>query len=1005
MGASMPSRALSRQLLPTACLVIAVAGLSTHTYAQPYTTVINVPPDIAPAWIDSDTLLNLADGGIIEDYGFDAGAADGSSTNVGVNITGGSIGQGFDAYAGSTVNQSGGSIDWWFRAHPGSTLIQSGGTIGPISTIEAGASAQLSGGRIGWRFSAEAGSSLDLVGGEFLADGVPVAGLVNPGDTVALNVPQDVLFTGTLSDGSVFVFDTSNFHDLIADGVLTLTRTALSSKPTVIDSSLEPVPAGLRTGQTLNLNTGATLGDYFAAVGATLNIDGGTIGEGLEVVDSTVNMTAGSIGEKFTFKAYSGSTVNITGGTIGGDLHTFGGSLANINGSASIETVLAGPDSTVNMSGGAAERMSVSEGGTFNYNGGILLRRMSTWAGSSMNITGGEFELDGVPVAGLLAHGDSVEVDVPEGSVLTGTLADGTVVVLTDLKRDYNERDFLSDGTINLIAAPLPAITPVINVPANPDPRQLREGQTLYLGVGGNLADRFTSVNGVMVLDAGTVGDRAEVVGSTVTINGAAVGADFDVKLNSTVYLQDGEIGERLAITSGSTVHVTGGSIGELIRVGHSPTSRPDPLYSSPATLNISGGTVGRGINVFAYSTLNITGGSVDYGVSAQEEGTVTISGGVVGDYMDAYPGSTVTISGGTIGTSFSVWEDSAVTISGGSVSGMSVKPGAHVDVTGGTHGGFGTNASTIVMSGGEVQELYSNDNSSVQILDGEIGTCRVNDSTVDLMGGTLDEATISGGRLNLSGDAQVGSISMLYGTVSVDGGKVNGAASVGSGWLNVSGGEIAGDVSINWNGNYNVSGGTLTGITTLWPGAEFTLSGGQVTGGIQALTDAYMEVRGTSFFLDGVDLGAGMALGESMAISSRDVILEGLLADGSSFNFDLDTDDHTSSEFFSSGMVLRIVMERPRGDLDQDGYVGLDDLNIVLDMWNQDVDPGVLLSGDPSGDGYVGLEDLNIVLKTWNAGTPPTPIGGYTPPVVTPEPTSVGVMAIGGMLLLRRRA
>jgi len=59
-------------------------------------------------------------------------------------------------------------------------------------------------------------------------------------------------------------------------------------------------------------------------------------------------------------------------------------------------------------------------------------------------------------------------------------------------------------------------------------------------------------------------------------------------------------------------------------------------------------------------------------------------------------------------------------------------------------------------------------------------------------------------------------------------------------------------------------------------------------------------------------------------------------------------------------------------GDLDGDGFVGINDLNIVLANWNQNVPPANPLA-DPSGDGFVGIDDLNAVLGNWNAGTPPT--------------------------------
>ena len=85
-------------------------------------------------------------------------------------------------------------------------------------------------------------------------------------------------------------------------------------------------------------------------------------------------------------------------------------------------------------------------------------------------------------------------------------------------------------------------------------------------------------------------------------------------------------------------------------------------------------------------------------------------------------------------------------------------------------------------------------------------------------------------------------------------------------------------------------------------------------------------------------------------------------------------------------------------GDLDGDGFVGINDLNIVLGAWNQAVPPGDPLA-DPSGDGFVGIDDLNTVLGNWNAGTPPPDVLGNVP-----EPGSLVVLGVGGVAILRRR-
>ncbi len=90
-------------------------------------------------------------------------------------------------------------------------------------------------------------------------------------------------------------------------------------------------------------------------------------------------------------------------------------------------------------------------------------------------------------------------------------------------------------------------------------------------------------------------------------------------------------------------------------------------------------------------------------------------------------------------------------------------------------------------------------------------------------------------------------------------------------------------------------------------------------------------------------------------------------------------------------------------GDLDGDGFVGLDDIDIVLNNWNQFVTPGDLLAGDPSNDGFVGLADLDIILNNWNAGSPSSfNIAGLG----VPEPATAAVLlaALPGMLRRARR-
>ena len=100
------------------------------------------------------------------------------------------------------------------------------------------------------------------------------------------------------------------------------------------------------------------------------------------------------------------------------------------------------------------------------------------------------------------------------------------------------------------------------------------------------------------------------------------------------------------------------------------------------------------------------------------------------------------------------------------------------------------------------------------------------------------------------------------------------------------------------------------------------------------------------------------------------------------------------------NGGTLQSVTETPLpGDLNGDGFVGGDDLDIIRSFWGQNVTPGDPFMGDPSGDGFVGGDDLDIVRSNWGQGTPPEL-------AAIPEPGTLILLFTGvaGMVLGRRR-
>ncbi len=166
--------------------------------------------------------------------------------------------------------------------------------------------------------------------------------------------------------------------------------------------------------------------------------------------------------------------------------------------------------------------------------------------------------------------------------------------------------------------------------------------------------------------------------------------------------------------------------------------------------------------------------------------------------------------------------------------------------------------------------------------------------------------------------------------------------------------------------------------------------------------------------FTADLDLDSVIGSGDT-GVLSTDLALFSGLAGGASNGFLASFDTSSAGSFSASyalnlsdediagatGQVLTLqligeVTGTLVGDLDGDGFVGINDLNIVLAYWNQSVPPADS-AADPSGDNFVGISDLNIVLGNWNAGTPP---GG----AAVPEPGMGVLLGLAGLSLLRRR-
>jgi len=175
----------------------------------------------------------------------------------------------------------------------------------------------------------------------------------------------------------------------------------------------------------------------------------------------------------------------------------------------------------------------------------------------------------------------------------------------------------------------------------------------------------------------------------------------------------------------------------------------------------------------------------------------------------------------------------------------------------------------------------------------------------------------------------------------------------------------------------------------TLVPGIEFMGSGSTsaFTGFGQVTLDLRHELHGNIFVDENLDLGpdAGYSGGLTGIYSGLMIVAYDYTPAG------------RPDGGPPSGQGACASCGPLPGDGGLDGFVGIDDLNLVLSHWNQNIVGWN--NGDFSADGFIGVDDLNFVLANWNAGTLPP----GTPEGTVPEPSTILLLA-GSLLLVRPR-
>ena len=578
------------------------------------------------------------------------------------------------------------------------------------------------------------------------------------------------------------------------------------------------------------------------------------------------------------------------------------------------------------------------------------------------------------------------------------------------------------------------------------------EGSLLSVGpriaIGDNGVGTMTVSNGgdVVVTDAGSYFE----VGAATAGNGVLTVTDPGSTVTVGNYLSVGD-----ESNANGTLNIVNG--GTVTTGGHAYIARQGYLTSTGVLnvqdLNTGDGSSGSTLNVGGnlYLSGNASGGGGDATLNVNAGGTVNITG-----LLKLWDDGKVNLNGGTINVATFDLEDPLeaptpdFTFTSGTfryTAGATLNSEALDDLLGPGVPTLTANKNLVVtdeavlntpvrLNGGSlsVGSVFNNDSS---MLDFDTGTFNL--TTADLTVGTGgtgglfgDVMTVNLGQtvnvtnlvtvdasaeLTIIGEFSSGGLTNNGDLVIIDttgGGKtINGPVSNPTSSAVTLVGDITFADAVNGGGGFfgpgtpNFAGGfspgdspgTVTfesGLTLTDANTLFIELGGNNPGEFDRLeADGFASIDGTLdvSLINGYTPNAGDSFGFLFANAGFGGSFDTLnLPDISGLGLDWQLNPGGSTLFLD-------VVATLQGDLNGDGFVGVDDLNIVLINWNQNVTPGDLASGDPTGEGFVGVDDLNIVLVNWNSGTPP---GGSSSNI--PEPTSAVLVSVGAVAMFKRR-
>ncbi|MEO0586612.1 MAG: PEP-CTERM sorting domain-containing protein, partial [Planctomycetota bacterium] len=274
-----------------------------------------------------------------------------------------------------------------------------------------------------------------------------------------------------------------------------------------------------------------------------------------------------------------------------------------------------------------------------------------------------------------------------------------------------------------------------------------------------------------------------------------------------------------------------------------------------------------------------------------------------------------------------------------------------------------------------------------------------------DLQGGTLAAESVIGDLVNHAGTVAPQDFAgpELF-AMSVSGSYTQGSAAT----LDLQLGASAHD-ALQITGQADLAGTlnvTLANLFTPTLGDTFDLLDfGSIVGGFDAINLPTLGDPGLTW--DTSDLLTTGILAVATATIPGDLDLDGdvdladidlLLDNLTDPAFDL-TDDATTDYDDVEELLINILDTSP-GDANLDGQVSTPDLAILAGSFDQSFSSWA--DGDFTGDNFVDTADLAVLAGYFGQGTTSLTNANTTP--LVPEPASLALLALGGLLTLQRR-